>query len=257
MAATAERPSVLERFGSALNSSDLSPDESKSRPIDLIGAAGLAQVNPKGEEHEKMLVAKISPSTELGSVLIRMKVGGDRTLGNRAVFLLLAWVQAQKAFARWKVRPGRNDLIERFVRQALAEWLNPVCQECSGRQVLGMDRGEIKERRIKCIPCGGEGRRIVRLRNGQLSEKKRPCLECKGFGWRPVRKVVTTKPRTCYHCQGSGIHRVSDAERASAMALDQNVYRKHWVKRFAWMAEAFDRIEGAESKSLRVHLTSG
>jgi len=68
---------------------------------------------------------------------------------------------------------------------------------------------------------------------------------------------VTTKPRTCHGCQGTGVHRVSDAERASAMGVDQNAYRKHWAKRFAWMGAAFDRIEDTEKKSLRVQLTSG
>jgi hypothetical protein len=72
-----------------------------------------------------------------------------------------------------------------------------------------------------------------------------------------VRKVITTKPRTCHACQGTGVDRVSDAERASALGIDQNAYRKHWARRFNWLGAAFDRIEGMEKNSLRVQLTSG
>lgn len=257
MALAAERPDVLERLGSALNSSDLSPDGVRSMPVDLIGASGLAQINPEGRAHAEHETSQISPRTELGGVLVRLKAGGDRTLGNRAVYLLAAWVQAQKAYARWKIRPGRNDLLDRFARQALAEWLNPVCPNCLGRQVLGMDRGEIKERRVRCVPCKSSGRRFLRSPAGRLSAVQHQCPECHGMGLKTARKVVTTKPRTCNACHGTGTHRVSDAERALAMGVDQNVYRKHWAKRFSWMAGAFDRIEGTERNCLRVQLKSG
>ncbi len=257
MMAATERPNVLERLGSALNSSDLSPDESKPRPIDLIGAAGLAQVNADGSAHAKRETSAISPGTELGSVLVRLKYGGDRGLGNRAAILLAMWVGAQKAYSKWKLRPGTNYMLERFSRQALAEWLDPVCRECQGRQVLGMDKGEIKERKIRCIPCGASGRRFLRDDRGVLSLVKHPCPDCRTFGWTNRRKVVSTKPRTCYACSGTGVHRFSDAERALALCIDQNIYRKHWAKRFSWVGAQFDRIEGDEKNSLRTQLTSG
>jgi len=182
MAELAARPNILERLGSALNSSDLSPDGVRARPIDLIGAAGLAQINPTGAVHAERETATISPRTELASVLVRLKYAGDRGLGNRAVYLLAGWMQAQKAYAKWKIRPGRNELLERFARQALAEWLNPVCQACSGRQVLGMDRGQINERRVKCVPCRSTGRVFRRSVGGRLSDVTHQCEDCGGFG---------------------------------------------------------------------------
>jgi len=250
MSTVSERPNVLERLGSAINSGDLSPDGERPRPIDLIGANGMLQVNPSGEKHAVLERVSIDPRTEIGPVLVRLKYAGDRTLGNRAERLLMNWIRHQRAFAKWKLKPGGDGLLERFTRQGLAEWLFPVCQECHGREVLGMDRGEIKEKRISCSACKSAGRQRV-------GNVMRQCGGCAGFGWRTKRKVMTTKARMCDRCNGTGHHRVSDAERSIALGVDLHVYQKHWARRFSWLADAFDRIDGTEKNCLRVQLTSG
>src|SRR5690606_32152051 len=118
------------------------PREGRIGAVELLAAMAYTQLNPDAAEHAGLDQAAIDPRTELASVLVRMKYGGDRSLGNRAVRLLVQWIRHQKAYRRWKVRPDSN-ILERFAQQGLAEWLFPVCQECHGGELLGADKGEI------------------------------------------------------------------------------------------------------------------
>jgi hypothetical protein len=237
-----EKPSLLERLGSALNSSDLSPVDGKMQSVELIAALAYTQINPDASAHVELDAALIDPRTELASILVRLKYGGDRVLGDRAVHLLVSWVVHQKAYAKWKVR--REGPLYLFARQGLAEWLYAVCPVCSGRKLLGMDKGEIVERRIKCTGCRGQGDVV---RDGI----RKTCLRCGGNRWTTHRRVKQTKPSQCYSCRGTGQRRPSDAERALALRVDHKVYERHWARRFSWLAAGLDRLDHLQKLCLQ------
>lgn len=245
-----EKPGVLERLGSALNSSDLSPDGERSRPVDLIGALGMLQINPDAGAHAAVDVAHVDPRTELGSVLVRLKYAGDRTLGERAVHLLVMWIRHQKAYSKWKLRPGGDSLVQRFARQGLAEWLFPVCPHCSGRAMIGLERGEVRERRVRCGRCKGRGS-IAR------EKVRHVCPDCRGNRCVTMQHVSTKSPAQCLKCSGTGLRVAPDHERQLVLGLTDTVYRKHWLRRFQWLGAAFDRIDRLEKNCLQAQLKSG
>ncbi len=255
----AERPGVLERLGSALNSSDLSPREGVTGAVELIGAMAYAQTNPDAAEHNEMELAYVDPRTELGSILVRLKYGGDRVLGERAVLLLAHWVRHQKAWRKWKLQATADWIVWRFVRQGLAEWLFPVCQECHGREMLGLDKGEIVEKRVRCTRCRGTGNVTLTSRLHSLETRKpvqlvKSCLSCGGRGWRMHRRPSNTKARECNSCGGTGRLRHNDSERANALGVEHRIYKRHWEKRFAWLLAGLDRIDKLEKNVLQSQL---
>lgn len=252
----AEKPGVVERLASALNSNNLAPDGERARPVDLIGALGYTQINPGREQHAEHELPQVDPRTELGGVLMRVKYAGDRTLQNRAQLLLLHWVMRQKAYSKWKVRPGVDGVLAKFIAQGLAEWLHPVCPACHGRQLLGMERGAIRERRVKCMPCKGKGRLQRKVTGGGLSVAVHPCADCTGRGWLTRTRVVQDKPRQCSACNGTGRRRANDSERALILGLAMNVYEKHWLRRFEWLAAALDGLDRHEKNCLQAQFRS-
>lgn len=248
--AVAEKPGVLERLGGALNSSDLSPIEDRIGAVELIGALAYTQTNPGALVHVGIEAAVIDPRTELASVLVRLKYAGDRVLGERAVGLLVHWVHHQKAFRKWKLKAGGDGLLQRFVRQGLAEWLYPVCQVCSGREFLGAEKGRIIEKRVRCTRCTAGF--VTLAKNGV----RKQCLGCGGSGWRTHRRVSQSKMRECPTCMGSGRHRPNDSERSNALGIEHKVYQRHWVRRFDWLAAGLDRLDHLEKNCLVVQVTS-
>lgn len=44
---------------------------------------------------------------------------------------------------------------------------------------------------------------------------------------------------TCHSCQGSGLHRHTDIERAQALQIPLEAYQKHWVRRFQTVEAIF------------------
>lgn len=251
MSVTAEKPGIVERLGSALQSTNLAPNAERDVPIDLIAALGMLQANIDGEAHGGRETTAIDPRAELGAVLLRIKYGGDNTLGERAVHLLVRWIRAQRTCGKWKLGRHGESMLERFARQGLAEWLYPVCPVCHGRQVLGIARGEVVERRVRCSPCRGDG--AVARKQGQVRFE---CTTCRGFGWIAKRRIVAEKPRTCTACSGSG-SRVKgiEGERMRALGIPENAYVKFWERRFSWLAGAFDRIDDLEKRGLQIQMS--
>lgn len=255
---SAEKPGVLERLGSAFSSSDLSPREGVVGAVELLGALAYTQINPDAAAHVEVGAAVIDPRTELASILVRLKYGGDRVLGERAVLLLAHWVRHQKAFGRWKMRRGCDDLLTRFVRQGLAEWLYPVCDECHGRELVGLDKGEIQEKKVRCTLCRSSG--LVRYTSEGKYRKaqiRKPCTSCGGGGWRTHRRVRQTKTRSCDACMGTGRRRPNDAERANALRLDHKIYERHWLRRFDWLSAGLDRLDTLERYCLQSQMKAG
>lgn len=254
----AEKPGVLERLASALGSSDLSPNHEQIRAVDLITALAYTQTNPGAAEHGELEVAHIDPRTELAGVLVRLKYANDLALGTRALHLLVQWARHQKACRNWRLRAGADGLIERFVRQGLDEWLYPICAECQGRQMLGLDRGEIVERRQRCRRCAGQGFVFEIPRKSRHRQAlRRDCAACGGKGSRTFQRVRQSKPEQCNACRGTGQRRVTDAERAMVLGVDVQVYEKHWAKRFSWLAAGLDGIDKLEKNCLQSALSAG
>lgn len=254
---TAEKPSVLERLGSAMSSSDLSPVDGRIGAVELIAALAYTQLNPDASAHEEQGLAQIDPRTELAAVLVRIKYAGDRGLGERAAQLLEQWMRHQKAFARWRVSTGRTDLLGLFVRQALAEWLFPVCQVCTGREMLGMDRGETVERRTRCTRCKGAGAmRSTRpsKKGGYMVTLTEQCRRCGGGGWCTTKRVRSGKPRACYACLGTGQHRANDGERARALRIEHGTYQRRWASRFDWLMAGLDRLDWLVKRCLQTQM---
>lgn len=261
----AERPNVLERLGSALNAKDLSAIEDRTGAVELIGALGFAQINPDGAEHGEIDISTIDPRTELGSLLVRIKYGGDRSLTDRAIRLMLVWVRHQRAYRKWKLRAGGEGLLEKFVRLGFSGWLDPVCRTCSGRALLGLERGAVKSRRVRCSRCSGRGTFDQLPRNAKYSKAqglspraiRRPCTACHGMGAVTVHRTVREKPGQCSDCRGTGICTPSSADQAIALGIDVKVYEKHWAKRFSWLGAALDRIDHTEKRCLQVQMEHG
>jgi hypothetical protein len=267
-----EKPGVLEKLGSALNSSDLSPVEGRTGAVELIGALGYTQINPDALEHGEHELAAIDPRTEVGALLVRIKYGGDRALTERAVRLLIAWVHHQRAYRKWKLRAGGEGLLEKFVRTGFGEWLDPVCRLCCGREMLGLERGAIKSRRVRCTRCGGAGSLELMPRNPKFTGTKgargyaagpatravrRPCTACHGMGGVTMQRTVKQKPGQCWACNGTGVHRPSAADHALALGVDVKVYERHWAKRFSWLSAALDRIDHTEKRCLQAQMEHG
>lgn len=238
-----EKPNMLERLGIALNSSNLAQNSERDMPVDLITALGYVQVNPKGGAHGELEKASIDPRTELGGVLLRLKVAGDHDLEDRALRLMARWITEQRAFKRWKVGP-QGGVLDRFTGQALAEWLWQTCGVCHGREFLGLDRGEIVEKRVRCTLCKGSGVLVRTLATSTTGQQIRAqCRRCGGNGARTLQRANTQKAKQCDACNGTGSRRPNDAERMRALGLAPNAYQKYWVKRFDWAAASFDRID--------------
>jgi len=248
------KPDVLERAGIAL---------SVGGDADLIGALAYAQTNPNAEEHEERVVAEIDARTELASQLMRLKLGGDVGVASRVTLMLERWVRHQRAFRQWKMRPGRADLVSRFVRQGLDEWLFETCTECQGLQLVGLDRGEIVTRRIRCVRCAGRGwlnevPRYTPKSPSMLGAKVRSdCRMCGGGGWRTFSRVRQRKTEQCSRCKGTGLRIASDTERARALGVELRVYQHYWAKRFSWLADALDHLDHVERRCLQSQLRSG
>jgi hypothetical protein len=207
-----EKPGVLEKLGSALNSSDLSPVEGRTGAVELIGALGYTQINPDAVEHGEHELAAIDPRTEVGALLVRIKYGGDRALTERAVRLLIAWVHHQRAYRKWKLRAGGEGLLEKFVRTGFGEWLDPVCRLCCGREMLGLERGAIKSRRVRCTRCGGAGSLELMPRNPKFTGTK----GARGYSAGPATRAVR---RPCTACHGMGGVTIAPHGEAEARAV--------------------------------------
>lgn len=258
-----DKPNVLERLGSALNSSDLQARDERLGAVDLIAAMAYSQTNASAAEHLQLEAAMIDPRTDLGSLLVRLKYAGDDSVAERTMLKLEHWVIHQRAFRRWKMKPGQSRQLRAFVCAGLDEWLNPVCGECHGRQLVGLDREEITERLVRCVRCRGKGwlQEVPRYTEKSPtrigSPVRKDCHACGGRRWLTHRRVKQRKTDICWKCKGTGLRIPSSMERATAIGVDVRVYERHWAKRFSWIAAGLDRLDHTEKRSLQSWLASG
>jgi hypothetical protein len=262
MSSVADKPDVRERLGTALNSRDLEHVEEKTGAVELLGALGFSQTNPDGVEHEKHEFATIDPGTELAGVLIRLKYGGERSARERVIRLLITWVRHQRAYRKWKLRPHGESVFEKFVRSCFDEWVDPVCRICCGRQMLGLERGAIVSKRLRCKRCRGRGEvdqqpETAPFREYVARPVRRSCSACHGMGSVTIQRSVREKPGICWSCKGTGLHRPNPAEHSLALGVDVKVYERHWAKRFSWLGGALDRLDHTEKRCLQVQMEHG
>jgi len=260
---TAERPNVLERLGSALNSADLQARDEVVGAVDLIVAMAYTQTNTSAAGHQALESAEIDPRTELASLLVRLKYAGDNSVAERTALKLEHWVIHQRAFRKWKIKPGQSRQLRCFVRAALDEWLFPVCGECCGRQLVGLEREEIVERRIRCGRCRGKGWLHEVPRYSDRSPTRlgvkvtKNCPQCGGGGWRTHQRVRQSKTDTCCRCKGTGLRIPGGMERAMAIGIEVRIYERDWARRFTWLATGLDRLDHTQKRSLQSWLRSG
>jgi predicted RNA-binding Zn-ribbon protein involved in translation (DUF1610 family) len=89
-------------------------------------------------------VAALSAASELGSLLLRLREGGQTEFAHRAMLLLSKRVHDKYRLAR--------TISNSVATQAIMEWAYPHCRSCGGAREIMNDK--IK---ITCPTCGGIG----------------------------------------------------------------------------------------------------
>ena len=141
-----DRPTVLERYSTALLSSDLSVSTERTGDADLLIAAGIA--------------AQADERTRQSIMLYRMVHSGHATQEQQLVMIHYAyrWVKSQM------FRPGRDRLpkmdhaeVMDACAVVLIWWLSKRCPHCKGRRFeLASPGAQVTSQRI-CKHCDGTG----------------------------------------------------------------------------------------------------
>lgn len=149
-----DRASAIERYQSATQTSDLSTRERVQGASDLLMAAawtsGLGVLLCRlAAEHDRM-------RGEIG------RAAGDRARLEMAFSRYTTFSAAKRsliAFAKDLSARGKDQLPEkvvgRLVVRALAAWLAPACDSCTGRGVTGGYDGVLRH---VCRACSGSGK---------------------------------------------------------------------------------------------------
>lgn len=159
MTDTEDKPTLAERYGRAINSSDLRVRELRQSDADVLIAAGWTR--------------------ELGTLLYRLaaeydQVKGDvlKTAANDQTGVLLILMNlktlnpAKEAIARYALEMAtkrRFSLDDKTVTtiagHCLIAWLDPICHGCGGRGFNGGYNGRVHS---ICRACKGTGKHIER-----------------------------------------------------------------------------------------------
>lgn len=257
--------------------------------IDLKEKAGTA-MNVRSQLGEgsgdaQVTLAALAFADDLGRLLWRMKYGQDikRAGVHRATLLLASRIRWSGKFARAKftgldheanrarrsgvkgpkVERAMSDIVERFARRVIVEWVADLCPCCDGRGVMG--RAERQSApvcaEVECEACHGSRfvvvseERIPFAHNGRhpiIYREHERCESCNGAG--KVR--LAQKPRgngrqICSACDGSGRHAIDDAARAAALGVSLAIYRAHWAKHFHGVLALLDRIDANAADIVR------
>lgn len=169
-----ERPTIAERYSSAIETSNLKVDPDSKRDVDFIIAAGWAGDGIGG------LLLRLR--TEFDTVKTEVRGSGDSDLTDRMLIMMrlktltpavraLGELGTKQAEVMSLARPNRE--IEILIGQVLDIWLDPGCSPCEGRGYNGGGRHEHTGPQIICRPCGGTGNRKNRL--GKDDEQRQFC----------------------------------------------------------------------------------
>ena len=226
----------------------------------------------------KVTLGALAFADELGNLLWRMKYGQDiRRAGvHRATLLLANRIRSSGKFNRSKfngrdastnrdrkagkeVERALTDIIERFSRRLIVEWVADVCVACGGR---GIAFGHVMAPSAQtgtCDTCSGSGR-VLELeeyipflagRHGPLPIRHYVrCEHCIGRGVIQIRQRVS-HTHVCTVCNGLRRAPVDEAARALALGVSLPVYRRHWAGYFHGMLAILDRIDGSAADVVR------
>lgn len=209
---------LRETLGVAVNSGSLSLDEEVERAVDRVAAMGFTE--------------------ELGSLLWRLKYGGQRhyheltadrrslSAFNRIALRLEHWLRRRDQ--RWPAK-RRGELFPRFVRLVLVAWLHDKCAICHGRGMLGIERATQKSVRTRCPQCAGRG--SVQRTTPAGYQIETICRRCCGNRTISVqRDIEQEKPRPCPACNGLGMAIVTPTMWAALMEMSTEEWLRNWEK---------------------------
>lgn len=222
---------------------------------------------------------------ELGAILWRMKYGQDvkRAGMKRATLLLANKVRSSGKFNRARftgidkaakrernlggdVERAATDIVERFAKRVIVEWVADVCVTCSGRGKVALSVSAVPTP-TACRACDNTGRVIVYemalpsvplTRPFAIQEHDR-CPSCHGRRYlypdSSTRKAVRTD--VCQSCNGSGKAKVDHPARAHALGVSLDVYRRRWEDRFHGMLAILDQIDECAGDVVRSQMRRG
>ncbi|AUT53436.1 hypothetical protein C2L66_08875 [Paraburkholderia caribensis] len=221
-------------------------------------------------------------ANELGRLLWRMKYGQDlRRSGLHRATLLLAkrlrepgkfdrskFTGVTRAAERTAAKAGKKverqiaDIVERFARQVIVEWIADLCVECDGRGVSGRGVQESVVH-VVCPSCNGVGTMCVDeflipfavRRDGRgpiVYREIERCEKCLGLGRvaMPASRARAGR-KICGACQGSGRRPEDHAARSVALAIPLDQYRAHWQRHFHGVHALLDALDGAANDTVR------
>lgn len=200
MSAQVEKRDIMELYGVAIGSSDLSSSPLRAKHVDLIAAAGAASnrlhlgdqglpiaaasLKPRGSEADKI-------AADLAPMLWHLKAGGQEQTIARVAKKFTAWVELKNEFTDPEIRA----LAGRFAAQVVHEWLSSRCARCRGSGKLELDR-----------------------RKGKVA---------------PRTHARNTRFVPCDTCNATGLGLPNHQQRATFLGIDRAVYdEKGWWQRF-------------------------
>jgi hypothetical protein len=242
-------------------------------------------------------LARVDP---LGALMVRLKYGRERRTSSfkQAVFLLARRERASSHFkgesAKWKAESrgghrGRSgpmlpDIIERFAKAVLVEWVDDRCESCHGRGRCGASVTRVLEVE-ECKRCSGRGmvtsgferrpfcpwphglarsaalpRNFVALPSTELVTDmltikiQDTCPACKGFR-KVQRPAVRQAARCCEVCGGSGKKRFTAVHRSRAIGVSVVQYEALWHGRYDAALRMLNALD--EWTALRLSVQTG
>jgi hypothetical protein len=256
--------------------------------IDLKEQAGIA-MNVQGQFSDpiadpQVTLGALAFADDLGRLLWRMKYGQDvkRAGLHRATLLLASRIRWSGKYARKKFtgldheetrlrRAGKKveralaDIVERFARRVIVEWVADLCPACNG---IGV-KGRAHQQRaplvvtVECEACHGTKFMVVdeeRIPFAHNPDGRGPlvfrdyqrCDTCNGLG---ARRIEQKSPRDsrqiCDACGGTGRHAVDEPARALALGVSLGTYRTHWAQHFRGLLASLDAIDGRATDTVR------
>lgn len=167
-----DRPTIAERFATAINATNLRLETERRGAVDLFIASGWAR-----SDVGRMLTAL---RAEFDSVKAQIAGVGNNARTDHALILmrLTTLAEAKAVLGRLAVKQATivrfmapDDEALRIAGRCLDVFLNPKCYACGGRGFTGGGRLENSGPRIRCKHCRETGNRQVQI--GRNDEQHR------------------------------------------------------------------------------------
>lgn len=200
---------------------------------------------------------------ELAALLLRAKYAQDHSGIRMANFRFALRLKVRTR--RVGKDPRRRDgIVIALASQSIAEWLTDRCERCKGTGIRGARMGGVEELLRGCTTCKAVGSieyvargvkvdargkivpapaaqafRATDLGVAMIADGKDritlQCPDCRGMRYRLDRKRVHQRlGRTCERCGGDGEALPRYADRARALGIGLDTYRRCWHSWFDW-----------------------